>query len=274
MVGASLAYLDSGRLMLDALLATSFGAILIQAGTNLHNDAADHDAGADRPGRRLGPPRVTSQGWLTSQEVRHGAAVCFILAFCVGCYLVAIGGWPIVAIGVSSLLAALAYSGGPWRISHSSLGELFVLAFFGLAAVGGTYYLQTGDITLRAILAGIYVGAPASAVLTVNNHRDREEDTRAGRRTLSIVVGKKATKAVYVALLAIPFVVLPVLGDGGEFWWWLPMLALPWALTLARHFCTARAGAGFNAVLARTASLQLVLGIALAAAWLLPLRLA
>lgn len=270
LVGVALAYLDAGSVLLDVLLATVVGALLIQAGTNLQNDAADQETGADRPGHRLGPPRACAEGWLSASEVRRGALACGALAFLAGCYLVARGGWPIVAIGLASTIAAYAYSSGPWRISHSSLGEVFVLVFFGLVAVGGTYYLQTGNITAQAILAGAYVGAPASAVLVVNNYRDRAEDLRAGRRTLSIVAGTTASKALYAGLLAVPFVLLPMLGEGERFWWWLPLLLAPLAVALARRLWAERIGVGLNVVLARTAQLQLVLGVALVCAWLLP----
>lgn len=269
--GASLAYADAGQVILHTALATLAAAVLIQIGTNLHNDAADHDSGADRPGQRLGPPRAAAQGWLNSREVRMGALLSFVLAFVIGCYLVAQGGWPILAIGITSLLAGFAYSGGPWRISYSMLGEVFVLAFFGLAAVGGTYYLQTGTISVSVLLAGLFVGAPASAVLVVNNHRDRDEDARAGRRTLSIVLGETGTKVAFALLLGLPFVLLPALGEADRFWWWLPALMVPWAVALVRQLAVQPVGAGLNSVLGRTARFQLALGVALSLAWLLPL---
>jgi 1,4-dihydroxy-2-naphthoate octaprenyltransferase len=207
---------------------------------------------------------------LNATTVRCGAHFCFALAFLVGGYLVLRGGWPIVIVGVASTLSAYAYSAGPWRISHSNLGELFVLVFFGLIAVGGTYYLQTGSVTAQSLLAGAYVGAPACAVLVVNNHRDRAEDLRAGRRTLSILAGETGSKAIYGGLLAVPFVLLPLLGADERFWWWLPLLVAPLAVSLARRLWVERLGPGLNLVLARTSQLQLMLGVALACAWLLP----
>ena len=270
-VGAALAYLDRGNLLVDILLATLIGAILVQAGTNLHNDAADFDAGADRPGQRLGPPRAAAQGWLSAREVRLGAGVCFGLALLIGSYLIAAGGWPIAALGIASLLAGIGYSSGPHPISYSSLGELFVLLFFGLAAVGGTYYLQTGDINTKVLLAGIYVGTPASAVLIVNNHRDRVQDKRAGRRTLAIIFGETVTKIIYTALLTLPFALLPALDSREDFWWWLLLPLALWAVALIRRLWIEPIGTGLNTVLARTALLQLALCAALAAAWLLPL---
>jgi len=270
LVGVALAFADGGTLALDVLLATLAGALLIQAGTNLHNDAADHAAGADRPGHRLGPPRASAEGWLSLREVRRGAMICFALAGAAGAYLVAHGGWPILALGIASVVAARAYSAGPWRISHSSLGELFVLLFFGLAAVGGSYYLQTGDLTVRALLAGLYVGAPASAVLLVNNHRDRDEDRRSGRRTLALRAGVTASKAIYAALLTLPFLLLPALGGGSAFTWWLPLVVAPWAAALVASLWNLPVGAQLNHVLGQTAQLQLALGVALAGAWLVP----
>ncbi len=142
LVGTAVAWHDSGTLLWLPLLAAAFGAAFIQIGTNLFNDVGDFLRGTDTPDR-LGPKRATAEGWLTPDKVKAGAWLSFALAFLCGIYLVAHGGWPIVAIGLASLAAGWAYTGGPKPIAYGPLGEVFVFIFFGLVAVGGSYYLQT-----------------------------------------------------------------------------------------------------------------------------------
>ncbi len=275
-VGTALAWRDAGVIAFEVLVATLFGALLIQIGTNLHNDAADHERGADEPGRRLGPPRATAEGWLRAGDVRLVATVSFLLALLVGCYLIVLGGWPIAALGLACVLAGLSYSGGPRPISHSPLGELFVLLFFGLAAVGGTYYLQSGTLATGALLAGLAVGFPAAAVLTVNNHRDRAEDRLDGRRTLAILVGERASGTIYAALVLAPFALVPWLAAGSGGWGWLPVACAPWALGLCRRLrgSAQPEGRALNRLLADTARFQLAFGGSLVVAWLAPIGLA
>jgi 1,4-dihydroxy-2-naphthoate octaprenyltransferase len=193
--------------------------------------------------------------------VERGAWLAFGLAFLMGIGLAAVGGWPIVALGLASLVAGAAYSGGPRPLSHLPLGELFVFLFFGLAAVGGSYYLQAQEITARALLAGAVMGLPAAAVLVVNNYRDRHTDARAGRRTLAVLLPAKASRREYALLMLAPLLLMPWLFQGG--WPMLtPALLLPPALRLvARLF--REEGAALNGVLAGTAGFQLLLGVVL-----------
>ena len=148
-----MAYFEQGHLLWWPALAALLAAILIQIGTNLYNDVGDFERGADTA-ERLGPPRATAQAWLSARAVRRGARAAFALALLMGAALVAWGGWPILLIGIASLISGWAYTGGRWPIAYSLLGELFVLMFFGVAAVGGTYYLQTFSLSLAALLAG------------------------------------------------------------------------------------------------------------------------
>lgn len=235
-------------------VAALLAAMLIQIGTNLHNDAADHLRGVDTADR-VGPLRVTQAGLLSAQQVMHGAWVSFMLAFLLGIYLVAQGGPLILALGVASLLAGAAYSGGPYPISHSPLGELFVLLFFGLIAVLGSYWLQTEALSARAWLAGIVAGAPAAAVLVVNNARDRASDAGAGRRTLAVLYGEGFCRVEFATLLGVPFGLLAWSGLGGV----LPYVALPWALRLGWAFARTRQPAAYNPLLPETARFQVFL---------------
>lgn len=259
-VGTAMAWQHAGAISVPILLATLFAALLIQVGTNLHNDVADFERGADEPGTRLGPRRATAEGWLSAAAVRRGAVSSFAGAGVVGLWLVWQGGWPILAIGVASIACAWAYSGGARPIAYSSVGELFVWLFFGVAAVAGSYYLQTGRFDLTAFTAGALLGMPAAAVLVVNNYRDRENDRRAGRRTFAVVFGPRASRIEYALLVLLPFALLLPLAALGGRGWLVPLLAAPWAVVLVRRFVTLPAGPAFNDLLAATARLQLLFG--------------
>lgn len=269
LVGTAVAYAETGDLFVGPALLALLSAVLIQIGTNLHNDVSDFERGADTP-ERLGPPRATAMGWLPAAAVRRAAWLAFALAFVFGILLVVRGGWPIVFIGLASLTAGWAYTGGPRPIAYTPLGELFVMVFFGLAAVGGSYYLQTLALSLPALLAALMLGAFAAAVISVNNTRDVETDGRVGKCTLAVVLGRRGMNRVYVAELLLPFVLLPVLAATlGRGWWLaLPCVLVGVALQLARRFLAMPVGTGFNALLGETARLQaafsLLLSLALA----------
>ena len=191
-------------------VAALVGAILIQVGTNLSNDYHDWVRGGDTE-RRVGPTRATQAGLLEPERVRRGAWVAFGAAVVVGLYLTAVAGWPVVAIGVASLASGAAYTGGPYPLAYHGLGELFVFVFFGLVAVGGTYYVQAGALPAEALVAGVGIGALDSAILVANNLRDRETDEAAGKRTLAVRLGVAGSQLEYSLLLALAFVV-PVFG--------------------------------------------------------------
>ena len=263
LVGCTLAWIDRGTLDWLVMGVTLLAAGLIQIGTNLHNDAADFERGADCSATRLGPARVTAQGWLSAAQVKRGAALCFGAALLCGCYLVWVGGWPIVGIGLAAIAAGLAYTGGPRPVAYSSLGELFVWLFFGLAAVTGSYYLQTGRLSGGAVLAGALLGMPAAAVLVVNNYRDMDNDRQVGKNTLAVRLGRRASQIEYKLLMLLPLALLPlfqVLGFGG-FAWLPPLLVLPWALKLVGRFGMEPPGPVFIRLLAATAQFQWVYGL-------------
>ncbi len=267
LVGSALAWVRAGNLNWAVIAAALSGAALIQVGTNLHNDAADYERGADDRTTRLGPPRVTSEGWLSADQVRRAALISFSLAGLIGGYLIWVGGWPILAVGIASIAAGLAYTGGPRPIAYSALGEFFVFLFFGLVAVAGSYYLQTGELTWSASLAGVLVGMPAAAVLVVNNYRDLDNDRRAGKNTLAVRIGRRASQTEYALLMLLPFILLPFLSlvNGSGWWLGLPVLVLPWAMTLVRRFRLEPPGPVFNHLLASTAKFQLGFGLLLCA---------
>ena len=258
-VGTCLAWADNYSLCLPVMLAAMFAAMAIQIGTNLHNDVTDFERGGDDPTTRLGPPRATAEGWLTPDAVRRGARISFAAAAACGIYLVIVGGWPILLAGLFSLAAGFAYSGGPRPISYTPLGELFVWLFFGVVAVTGSYYLQSMQISGRAVIAGALLGLPAAAVLAVNNYRDLEDDRRVGRKTFAVLFGRAASRAEYTVLMLLPFLMMPLIATSFSVWWWLPFVALPWAIILVRRFFSFVPGEEFNLLLANTAKFQLAL---------------
>jgi 1,4-dihydroxy-2-naphthoate octaprenyltransferase len=255
LVGTALAHAETGQFQWLPALAALFAALLIQIGTNLYNDAADYDRGTDTPDR-LGPARATAQGWFSSSEVKNAAHISFGLAFCIGIYLVAIAGWPIVVIGLLSLLAGYAYTGGPKPISYSASGELFVFLFFGLAAVMGSYYLQALRISLNALLCAAALGMLAAAVLLVNNYRDHATDTKTSKLTLTHYLGKNRSHIAFGLLLLLPFL-LPLLLSNVSAKVWLILVLLPIAVIQLRNFIQKEPGPIFNIYLANTAKLQL-----------------
>jgi 1,4-dihydroxy-2-naphthoate octaprenyltransferase len=265
LAGSTLGGVDGGMLNWLVLVVAALAAVLIQAGTNLHNDAGDFLRGADDRNSRVGPPRVTAEGWLSPLEVRAGAGLCFGGALVAGSYLVNVGGWPILVAGVVAILTGIAYTAGPRPIAYGAGGELFVWFFFGLVAVGGSYYLQTGAVSQSALMVGAMLGMPAAAVLVVNNYRDLDGDRRVGKRTLAVRIGRHASRAEYAVLMLAPFLLLIALALLRSLDWFvvLPFLTLPWALALVRRFFSEAPGPAFNPLLAATARYQLGFGLLL-----------
>lgn len=267
-VGTGLA-LGQGMAVLWPALAALVGAMLIQIGTNLTNDYYDFRKGADTH-ERVGPTRVTQSGLIAPQTVLAAGAGCFALAVLVGASLVARGGWPFVAIGLASVLAGWAYTGGPYPLGYHGLGDLFVMVFFGLVAVPGTFYAQALHLVPAVWPAAVAVGATGTMILVVNNLRDIDTDARAGKRTLAVRFGRGFGRAEYVALLilALAMPVLMVVAGWARWPVLLALLAAPLAWPpLSRVLGTT--GAALNPALGTTARFQAAFGLLLAAgAWL------
>lgn len=262
LVGVAHAHATFGRLAWTPVLAATLSALAIQIATNLANDAADGARGLDGP-RRLGPQRMTGSGLMSADEVRRGAIVATLLAVGSGLVAVAFGGLPILLIGVASIIAAWAYSNGPRPISGTPLGELFVVAYFGVAAVCGIEWLAAARVSPVAVLLGVAIGLPAAAVLTVNNHRDRVEDARNGRRTLAILLGARGAIALYAGellgavALAAATVATPAAAVA------IGLLAVP-AVVAARRLAALPIGRALNDRLGATTGFQLLLAAAIA----------
>lgn len=236
------------------------GALLIQVATNFINDALDFRKGADT-GERLGPLRVTQAGLLSAESVLRAAYACFVLAAACGVPLILRGGWPLLAIGVASIAAAYAYTGGPYPLAYNGLGEIFVLVFFGVVAVGGSYYVQTLTVDAAMLVAGVSAGALASVLLVINNLRDVAGDRASNKRTTVVRFGERFARGEIVAFVAAAF-----LGDAGvALLRARPFLALPWiavplAVLLVVRTFRAR-GRELNGCLALAGALQWAFGI-------------
>ncbi len=241
-------------------------ATFIQIGTNLVNDAADFERGADTKDR-LGPIRVTQTGLLTPRQVKLGAAAAFAIAALLGIPLLYAGGLPILIIGVLSILAGYAYTTGPAPLAYVGLGEVFVLLFFGLAAVKGTVYVVAGQgFAPWAELAALQVGLQSATLLAVNNLRDAAGDARARKRTLAARFGPAFARREIAALVLAPFAIGTAwLAAGRPLAAWLPLLALPLAAVLVRRVWTEEPSVRFNQHLALSALLQLVFAVLLSA---------
>lgn len=261
LVGTALAWADGVFAPLPALAALAT-ALLIQIGTNLANDYFDYVQGTDVTGRK-GPTRVAQSGLLPLGQIRTGILVTFGLATLVGLYLVAVGGWPILAVGIASLVSAVAYTGGPFPTGYHGLGDLFVFLFFGLVAVSGTYYVQALTLTPAVVIAAVPAGTLTTAILVVNNLRDIDTDGRTGKRTLAVMIGPKATRLEYVLLLAVAYAVplLMWLAGWTPAWVLLPWLTVPLAWRLVRTIFQTTAGPPLNKALAGTANLDLAFSL-------------
>jgi len=245
-------------------LAGLAGALLLQIGANFANDVYDYEKGADTA-ERLGPTRAVQAGLITPGAMKRGMYVVFGLALLVGVYLTLVAGPVILAIGIVSILSAIAYTGGPYPLGYNGLGDVFVFVFFGLVAVCGTVFVQLGSVPALAVWCSLPVGSLATAILVVNNLRDREQDATVGKRTLAVRFGARMAIFEYGLLLALAYAVplfLATSGAHGRFVL-LPLLTLPLARGLMRAVATEQ-GRALNARLAGTAKLLLIFGILLA----------
>jgi 1,4-dihydroxy-2-naphthoate octaprenyltransferase len=270
LVGAAAAVSEGARFRPLVFVATLVCALLIQIGTNFANDYSDFHRGADHEGR-LGPVRVTQSGLISQRDVRRGIFVAFGLAVVLGAGLAWVGGWPIIVIGLLSVCAGLAYTGGPFPFGYHGLGDLFVFLFFGVVAVCGTAYLQAGTWSGFALLLSVPVGLLVTNILVVNNLRDLPTDRAAHKRTLAVRIGARATRAQYALFTALAYLV-PVavaLTLPSRRWLLLPLATVPLAAGLVRRVLGGLEGRDLNPMLKRSGQLLLFFGALLAIALVL-----
>ena len=242
-------------------LAALLGALLLQIGANFANDVFDFEKGADTA-ERLGPTRAVQAGLISARGMRRGMFVVFGLALALGLYLTAVAGPVILLIGLASIASAIAYTGGPYPLGYHGLGDVFVFIFFGVVAVCGTAFVEIGQVPALALACALPVGALATAILVVNNLRDRVTDLGAGKRTLAVRFGRGFALGQYRALIAVsyatPLVLALTQATGPEIL--LPVLSLPLALKTERAVSSTE-GRALNPLLAATAKLLLIFGL-------------
>jgi 1,4-dihydroxy-2-naphthoate octaprenyltransferase len=264
LVGCGVA-IGQGAFSIGPALAALFGAIFLQIGANFANDVFDFQRGADTS-ERLGPPRVTQQGILSPAQMKLGMVTVFAIAMLIGIYLVYVAGWPIVAVGLGSIVGATIYTGGPWPIGYHALGDVFTFSFFGPVAVVGTYFVQAGETSGAAWFASIAMGAVVTMILVVNNLRDIDTDRHAGKTTLGVLMGDRATRTWYFLLLAVTYAI-PVLawplGFAGPATL-VALLSLPAAYKPAKVILDGTVGRPLNPALRDTARLTFWFGLAFA----------
>lgn len=252
-LGSAMAAADGSFRIVPALVALVC-ALGIQVATNFINEIYDFRKGADTA-ERLGPTRTVASGIITEKTMIRVSATLVACVFMLGLYLVGIGGWPILAIGLFSLLFAWAYTGGPFPIAYSGLGDVFVFIFFGLVAVGGTYYVQAMALPAPVLAAAAAPGAFSVAILLVNNIRDIQTDRKVGKMTLPARIGPLAARRLYAAVVALAFVApVAVVPAGYSPWGLLSFLALPSAIGQVRTLFLSE-GRDLNGVLAGTGKL-------------------
>lgn len=264
------AAISQGYFRWGVLVCAMLASITIQIGTNYANDYFDHKQGADTA-ERLGPVRLIQSGIASPEQVFMAALISFGIAALFGVYLIIVGGWPILIVGILSILAGIAYTGGPFPLGYNGLGDLFVFIFFGVVGVAGTYYLHAGRVSALAWWASVPVGVLVTAILVVNNVRDIETDRAVGKKTLAVRIGRTVTLVQYVGLLAMAYLVPLGLWLAGQIslWFWLPWLTLPLAYLLAHTVITHQDGPTLNRMLRQTGRLHLIFGILFAASLIL-----
>lgn len=255
---------------LSAALAL-VGAVLIQVGVNYHNDYADYVQGADTEDR-VGPLRVTQAGLVAPETMRQATIVVFGLAVVSGLYLIVRGGWPILAVGIASIGAAVWYTAGRYSLAALGLADLFVFVFFGPVAVGGTYYVQALSLPPEVLMAGAGPGLLSIAILLVNNVRDVAQDRAAGKRTLVVRFGRRFGVAAYgvclIGALLLPAVLaVGPFGAGAHPWAAAPVVLLPLAVGPIRTMATTTDPERLNPLLGATGRILLLWAILFTIGW-------
>ncbi|MCW8933023.1 MAG: 1,4-dihydroxy-2-naphthoate polyprenyltransferase [Gammaproteobacteria bacterium] len=269
LLGSALSWESHGLFSILTFIVILVSALCIQIGTNLYNDAADFEKGADTE-ERLGPQRAAQQGWLNAQQIKLGAFISFLIAFIAGIYLVWLGGITIIILGLLSIMCGYAYTAGPKPIAYSPFGELFVLIFFGFAAVGGTFYLQAHTINLSVLFIASTIGSLAAAILLVNNYRDLDGDRKVNKLTLVHYTGRAMAQKIYIAMIIYPYLLLFTLLSDYSWLILLSIISLPIAIKLIKYFLKLEISSELNHVLAKTAQLQLIYTLFLSLGLLLP----
>lgn len=259
--GAALAWSNNSFKLLPVIAALT-AALLLQIAVNIANDYFDFIHGIDTPDR-VGPTRAAAGGLLSLTSMRTGMVLITLLILTIGGYLIYIAGFPILIIGLASVISVYLYSAGPLPLSTNALGDLFVFIFFGPAAVCGTYYVQTLSLNIEIILYSVSVGLLITAIIVVNNYRDIETDTAGGKRTLAVILGEKLSRIEYYLLVIIAYLIPPALvflTDSSP-WILLSFISTPLWIPLFRDINGRARGHALNKTLAGTAKAGLLFSV-------------
>ncbi len=268
LIGTAMAFGD-GPYHLPTAILCLLGALSIQIGTNLANDYFDFKNGADN-NERIGPTRVTQAGLISPKAMIIATAIAFSVSAII-CYLLVLrGGWPIATIGIFSILSGLLYTAGPKPLGYMGLGDIFVFVFFGPVAVAGTYYVQTFEINLAVIAAGIAPGLIATAILAINNLRDIDSDRKSGKNTLAVRFGRSFAISEYLfcilAASLMPVLIYTITDDHVQILVAVItcLIAIPTIKTVASKID----GPSLNKALASTGQLLLIYSILFSIGWI------
>ncbi len=269
LVGSALAKASFGGFHLWVIVFAVASAVCIQIATNILNDAIDFEKGTDREDR-VGPIRVTQSKMADSKSVLRAGILFLVMALVFGIPLVIFGGWPIVFIGLVSLFFAYGYTGGPFPLSYLGLGDFFVFVFFGLVSVGGIYYLHSQSIHWDALVAGAQIGLLCTVLIAINNLRDIEQDKVSNKKTLAVRFGKTFARYEITALLVVTYCL-------SIYWAYtnfmsaalLSVLTIPYAIYIVKSVFSMEPSEKYNALLAHSAKLLLIFGLAISLGFLL-----
>lgn len=241
------------------------GSVAIHAGTNLVNDYFDHVKGTDNE-ESLGQSGVIQRGMLSAPQVLIGGIVAFAVGAAIGIAITIQVGWPVLALGVASVLAGYFYTASPFSLAYRGLGEAVVFVFMGPVIVLGSYYVQTGSFGWEPFVASVPIGLLVAAILHANNVRDIDNDRRNGKWTLAALAGRPVADYEYLALMLGGYAVVVAMIAAGAAPWpvIITLLTLPLALRLVRFEARQTSPRALNLVLAQTAGLHMLFGTLLA----------
>lgn len=243
------------------IVCALLSSFCIQIGTNFVNDAMDFKKGADNE-KRIGPMRVTQQGHFTFKQVMWMATAFFVMSMILGIPLVIHGGWPIVIIGLISVMMGYAYTSGPFPLAYRGLGDLFVIIFFGLVAVGGLYYLLVGQYSNSAVIVGLQIGFLSTVLIAINNLRDIHTDKEVGKRTLAVRLGLTGGRIWIAFLIVAPFITGYYWLFQNRFWMYvLPLFSFPLGLAIMKRIFKTEPSPVYNKYLALAALYSLLFSV-------------
>ncbi len=260
-IGAALA-LKYATIFWPATIVALFCAFMIQIGTNFANDYYDFKKGADTEDR-IGFTRATASGLVSPEAMLRATIITMLIAFFAGLYLVWIGGYIVLVIGLLSILFGILYTGGPYPLGYNGLGDVFVFIFFGIVAVMATYYVNALEWLIDSFWASLAIGALCTNILVINNLRDVEQDKIAGKRTLGVLIGEKALKIEYTVMLLLAFAIPPhfYFKLDYSYFIFLPFISAPLAIILAKKVWFEEDKKKLNSVLEKTAQYMAIFGL-------------